>query len=39
VVGECTGGCRAERLRAGLYLSPWDRTAAVVATPRYNDFY
>jgi alpha-L-fucosidase len=40
VVKEFTDACRAEHLRAGLYLSPWDRHEPRYGdSPRYNDFY
>lgn len=39
LVRDFTDACRAEGLRAGLYLSPWDRNAPSYGSPRYDDFY
>jgi alpha-L-fucosidase len=39
-VGEFVQACRAEGIRPGLYLSPWDRNASSYGdSPKYNDFY
>jgi alpha-L-fucosidase len=40
VVREFADACRAEGLRVGLYVSPWDRNAPSYGdSPRYNDLY
>jgi alpha-L-fucosidase len=40
VVREFTSACRTEGLRAGLYLSPWDRHEPSYGdSQRYNDLY
>jgi alpha-L-fucosidase len=40
VVREFVEACHAEGLRAGLYLSPWDRNnPAYGDSPKYNDLY
>ena len=40
LVDEFVQACRAEGLKPGLYLSPWDRHEPSYGdSPRYNDFY
>jgi alpha-L-fucosidase len=40
LVREFVNACRAEQLRVGLYLSPWDRNHPTYGdSPRYNDVY
>jgi alpha-L-fucosidase len=40
LVAEFTTACRTEGLKAGVYLSPWDRHEPRYGdSPRYNDFY
>ena len=40
LVQEFVDACRAENLRVGLYLSPWDRNNPSYGdSPRYNDLY
>jgi alpha-L-fucosidase len=40
VVREMVDACRAERLKVGLYCSPWDRNSPAYGdSPRYNDLF
>ena len=39
VVRAFVDACRAEGIRVGLYLSPWDRHEPTYGTPAYNDFF
>ena len=39
VVKEFVTACRAENLKVGLYLSPWDRHEKSYGTDAYNDYF
>lgn len=39
IVKEFTDACREHGIKAGLYLSPWDRHEKTWSTPDYDDFY
>lgn len=39
VLAELAAACKANGLRMGVYLSPWDRNHADYATPKYIEYY
>ncbi len=39
VCREFANACRAEGIKVGFYLSPWDRHEPSYGTPEYNDFF
>jgi alpha-L-fucosidase len=39
VVAELAAACKANGLRLGIYLSPWDRNHPDYATPKYLEYY
>ena len=39
IVREFTEACQKHGIKAGIYLSPWDRHEKTWGSPEYNDFY
>lgn len=39
IVREFTDACREYGIKAGIYLSPWDRHEKTYGTPAYDDYY
>ena len=39
IVKEFTDACRKYDMKAGIYLSPWDRHEKTWGSPEYNDYY
>jgi len=39
IVAQFVESCKKYDMKAGLYLSPWDRNNPLYGTPEYNDFF
>lgn len=39
IVGEMAAACRAEGLKVGFYVSPWDRNSPAYGTPDYPEIF